>query len=256
MTPRDLFDDCRLTEAIAAQREIVRSCPGDASELLLLGEFLAFAGRRAETLEVLARIDASDAAMAAYLAGWRQIIAADDARHAGRHPNWITLPSPDFKTRVALISRRNDETEDIDLLEELNEEAPWLVGHVDGREFDGCREADDILAPILEAFRGGHYIWIPLEAIRKVRFADEDVLRDRLYRPATVWLDDRSEWQLIVPALYVGSAAHADEAVRVGASTDWRETSGLLRGSGLKTFLFGDEELAIGEFTQVEIRPS
>ena len=256
MTPRDLFDDCRLAEAIAAQQVIVRTGTDDGTERLFLSELLAFAGRRDDARVVLSQIDQDDPNMADYVAGWKQILTADDARHAGTPANWIILPPLDINARASMLPRLNNGTEDIDRLEELNEEAPWLVGHIDGREFDGWRDADDILAPVLEAFVGERYVWIPLGQIRKLRCDDERDLRDRLYRPVTVWMTDGGEWDLIIPALYTGTATHADEAIRMGADTDWSEVNGVLRGAGLRTFLFGEEELAIGEFTQVEIRPS
>ena len=50
---------------------------------------------------------------------------------------------------------------------------------MDGREFDGWRDADDLLGPILEVFRGSRYFWLPVDQVRTLRFGDEEGFRDR-----------------------------------------------------------------------------
>ncbi|QJW95724.1 hypothetical protein FTUN_3278 [Frigoriglobus tundricola] len=37
-------------------------------------------------------------------------------------------------------------------------------GFINGREFEGLRDADDRFGSVLEAFRGGEYLWVPWEA--------------------------------------------------------------------------------------------
>jgi type VI secretion system protein ImpE len=132
--------------------------------------------------------------------------------------------------------------------------APWIEGFVDGRPFDRWRDADDVLGPMLEVFRGNRCAWITNHQIRKLRIDDGDELRDILYRPATVWLTDGSQHEVFLPGLYVGTADHAEEGIRTGAGIDWVEVNGVMRGLGARTFLFGEEELTLGEFRQVEVR--
>jgi type VI secretion system protein ImpE len=255
MTPIELFEEARLAEAIAAQEAVVRERPGDAAERLLLCELLAFASDRAAVgrhLNVLAQVPG----LADYVAGWRQILTADDARHAGASPQFLFDPPDHIPPRIdavaALAAGRVDEA--MELLDAADETTAWLEGFIDGREFEGWRDADDLLAPVLEAFVGDQYVWIPLEQIRKLRVDPPEVLRDRIYHPARLWLTNGEAREVIVPALYAGTADHPEDGIRIGAGIDWVERDGLMRGLGSRTFLFGDEELTLDEFRQVEVR--
>src|SRR5262245_13353091 len=255
MTPIELFAEARLAQAIAAQGVFVRQRPDDAGERLLLCELLAFAGHRdgiCRHLDVLAEVPG----LAEYIAGWRQILAADDARHAGAIPQFLLDP-PDHVLRrldavAGLAAGRADEA--IDILDAADETTPGLEGFIDGREFEGWRDADDFLAPVVEAFVGEQYVWVPLEQVRKLRVDPPEVLRDRIYRPARIWVENGEVREVIIPALYVGTADHPEDGIRIGAGIDWDERDGLMRGLGSRTFLFGDEELTLDEFRQVEVR--
>ncbi len=107
---------------------------------------------------------------------------------------------------------------------------------------------------MLEVFQSGRYVWLPVEQIRKLRLESVESLRDRLYQPATVWLVDGHSYELFIPALYSATAEHSEEGIRTGAGIDWIDRGGLMRGLGSRTFLFGDEELELVEFRQVETR--
>src|SRR5215216_4856324 len=103
MTPHDLFHEARLTEALAAQREVVEARPDDAAERLTLCEFLTFAGHRTEARIHLDAIVTTADEMAEYLEGWRCLLAADTARHVSAEPSFL-LPPPEYfdRRRVAL----------------------------------------------------------------------------------------------------------------------------------------------------------
>src|SRR5262245_10052366 len=255
MTPIELFEEARLAEAIAAQEAVVRDRPDAAAERLLLCELLAFTGDREairQHLDALAQVPG----LTDYVAGWGQILAADDARHAGAAPLFLLDP-PDYiltrlRTVATLAVGRTDVA--VELLDTSDEAAAWLEGFVDGREFEGWRDADDLLAPVLEAFIGDQYAWVPLGQIRKLRVDPPEVVRDRIYRPARLWLVSGEVRDVLVPGLYVGTANHPEDGIRIGAGIDWAERDGPMRGLGSRTFLFGDEELTFDEFRQVEIR--
>lgn len=242
-----------MTEALAAQREVVASRPDDAAERLFLCELLAFAGDRDGSRAQLAAIAPSGPEMSDYLATWRDLLKADDRRHAGQPPEFLQEPPSVIGQRLASLADPDDESS-LDVLGEGDERASWIEGHVDGREFVGWRDADDALGPILEVFHGEAYLWVPLEQVRKLRLAPIEVPRDAIYRPASLWLDDGSQWDLFLPALYVETSGHEEDGVRIGAGVDWIERAGMMRGLGMRTFLFGEEELAIDEWTQVEVQ--
>jgi type VI secretion system protein ImpE len=256
MSPLDLFNEARLADALAAQRQIVAADPNDVAAQLLLCEFLAYAGLRADARKRLRALRPADAAMQDYLANWQHVLHADNVRHNQRTPNFLSEPPAAILQRLevfTLVAAGQDD-EALDALDAMDEAADWLCGHVDGRPFEGLRDADDLLAPVLEAFHADEFVWLPWMQIRKLRMAPEEVLRDRLYRPAHVWLHDGSDWEVILPTLYVDSATSEEEGIQTGAGTDWVEAGPFMRGIGGKTILVGDEELLLGEFNQVEIQ--
>jgi type VI secretion system protein ImpE len=239
-----------------AQAEVVRARPGDAAERLLLCDLLAFGGDRAGVRQHLERLAAGPPELAGYVAEWRALLRADEARHAGGGPEFLIDPPGHLGLRREAAGRltAGDFDAALELLDDADEAGPWVEGYVDGREFDGWRDADDLLGPVLEVFHGDRHCWVPVDQVRKLRLEVGESLRDALYRPATLWLTDRSEWEVFVPALYVGTATHPEDGIRTGAGIDWVDEGGVMRGLGARTFLFGEEELSLDEFRQAEVR--
>jgi type VI secretion system protein ImpE len=255
MSPTELFQEARLDEALAAQRALVEANPDDVKERMLLCDLLAHTGDRDEVRRQLDRLAAGPAEIQDYLNEWRRLLAADDARHAGADPRFLIDAPAHVRRRLqarSLLNQGRDE-EAVHLIDDSDEEADWVEGYVDGRPFEGWRDADDLLGPVLEAFHGDHYIWLPVEQVRKLRLEPGDEIRDSLYRPATVWLRDGSEWEIVIPNLYSGTADHSEEGIRTGAGVDWVDRGGLVRGLGARTYLLGEEELSPEDIRQVEV---
>ena len=256
MSPIELFHEARLTEAIAAQRAVVAALPGDVSERLLLCDLLAFTGDRDEVRRQLGTIAGVPNEVCDYVAEWRALVHADDARHDGQPPDCLPVRSAPLVMRMRANSQcrlfRADDA--ADLLDDADELAPWVEGYVDGRPFEGWRDTDDVLGPVLEVFRGDRFAWMAMHHMRKLRLEDGNEIRDILYRPATVWLTDGSNHEVFIPGLYIGTAKHPEEGIRTGAGIDWVEVNGVMRGLGARTFQFGEEELTLAEFRQVEVR--
>ena len=176
MTPTELFLEARLSEAVAAQQAIVDASPDNVRERLLLAELLAFAGDRNKVEQQLDHLEAGPPEIQPYLGEWRRLLAADDARHAGDRPGFLVEPPPHILRRLRaeeLISAGR-EHEALDLLDDADESAAWVEGHVVGRPFDGWRDADDWLGPVFEGFQGDRYVWVPVEQIRKLRLEEGD----------------------------------------------------------------------------------
>jgi type VI secretion system protein ImpE len=256
MTPIELFHEARLSEAIAGQRQIVERRPDDIAQRLLLCDLLAFAGDHSELRRQLEYLTKGPAEIREYVAEWHEILTADGARHAGNAPDFLIDPPEHVLRRLRALGELNAGHGDraLDLLDDADEKAPWIEGHVDGRPFEGWRDTDDVLGPVLELLGGGLWIWLAMDQVRKLRLEQTNELRDHIYRPATLWLCDGNVHELFIPVLYAGTAEHPEEGIRTGAGIDWIERNGLMRGLGSRTYLFGEEELTVDEFRQVEIR--
>jgi type VI secretion system protein ImpE len=255
MSPTELFEEARLDEAIAQQELIVRDRPEDVAERLLLCDLLAFTGERDTVRWNLASLEATPRELGPYLAEWHHLLAMDDRRHAGERPDFLVDPPPHVARRLEVLKRLEaDSSRDVrDLIDAADEAAPWVEGHVDGRHFDGWRDADDLLGSMLEVFHAGRYYWVPVDQVRKLRLDPEESLRDRLYRPAILSLTTGDERDVFLPTLYAGTAGHPEEGIRSGAGMDWVERNGLLRGAGSRLYLLGEEELTPAEFRQIEV---
>jgi type VI secretion system protein ImpE len=258
MSPIELFHEARLTEAVAAQKNVCAGRPNDVTEQLLLCELLAFTGDRNAVRRELDRLKDAPAELQPYITEWCDLLVADDARHAGGPPSFFLDPPEHLLRRFEAAARLNAGDFDgaLDLLDSADELAPWVEGYIDGRPFEGWRDADDLFGPILEVIAGPQVAWVPVEQIRKLRLDEVQSIRDELYRPATLQLIDGRERELFIPVLYAGTASHQEEGIRTGAGIDWIERGGLMRGLGSRTFLFGEEELTPTEFRQVEVRPA
>lgn len=255
MSPTELFHEARLTDAVAAQMKVVASRPDDVSERLHLCELLAFTGDRDAVRRQLDQLRDAPRELQPFLAEWHDLLAADDSR---ARPAFLLDPPEHLLRRVESADRfeAGDFDRALDSLDSADELAPWVEGYVDGRPFEGWRDSDDLLGPTLEVIAGRLVAWVPVEQIRKLRLEEVQTLRDELFLPATLWLIDGSERELFIPVLYPGTANHPEEGIRTGAGIDWVERGGLMRGLGSRTFLFGDEELTLAEFRQVEVRPA
>src|SRR5262249_33611777 len=132
---------------------------------------------------------------------------------------------------------------------------PHLRGFLDGQEFEGLHDADDRFASVLEAFRGGEYLWFAWEGLRKVALSPAIVLLDQLYRPATVTLKDGTALDIHLPLVYPGSHA-VDGAFALGDETDHVcPDGGPTRCIGAKLLLVGEgAEVPLRECQMIEIR--
>jgi type VI secretion system protein ImpE len=254
MTPLELFREARLNEALAAQRAIVAHDPANINEQLFLCALLAFEGDRAAVRRHLDLIADAPPELQDHLAEWRDLLAADNTRHAGCRPVH-RHNSAHFLRRLDVFDPKvSRKRQVLCTLDDADEMAPWIEGHVDGRSFDGWRDMDDLIGPTLEVFEDGQYLWIPMDQVRKLRLEEPTGLRDEIYRPAKLWLREGGAREVFLPVLYVGTSDHEEEGIRTGAGVDWVERKGIMRGVGSRTFLFGDEELTFDEFRQVETR--
>ncbi|HEY8506300.1 MAG TPA: type VI secretion system accessory protein TagJ [Gemmataceae bacterium] len=259
MTARELFQEGRLGEALEAQRRVAARAHSDPRELAFLADLLAFAGRLPAARRAAAKLPADDPDWAPVRVQYQGLLAAERRRRelfAGRPPRFFAEPPEHVRlTRRALARlRRGDVVGALDLLDRAQELAPELQGHLNGREFEGLRDSDDVFAHVLEVFLAGRYFWVPFEQLRRVTFRPPYSPRDLLYVPAVLKLRDGTEGEVFVPALYPGSHAAADDALRLGRATDWTSPDGgPVRGVGQRVFLIGGAEVPISEVRQIEL---
>jgi protein involved in temperature-dependent protein secretion len=163
-----------------------------------------------------------------------------------------------IESLIDLVYSRQTEAdgnvEDFEVLEEIAAAGDFLEGFVDGRAFEGWRDADDVLAAVLEVFVGEQYFWLPLEQVKKLRVQPAENLRDQLYRPITVWHINGEEFHGYMPTVYRNRDQFNNEELACGLGTDFVEEGPFARCNGQRLYLFGEEELTLDDFQQVEVR--
>ncbi|MFM8274538.1 MAG: type VI secretion system accessory protein TagJ [Gemmata sp.] len=259
MTVHDMLADGRLADAVAHQEAAVSAAPADPAARRLLVDLLAFAGRLDDARQHLAQIRTDEPDWAEVERGLHRLFRSERLRtFDGREPT--VTPEPPAKhaerrRKAAQLVRRADPERAVRAVDAADAVSPVVRGFIDGREFDGLRDADDRFASVLEAFRGGEYLWVPWEALRKVRLAPPAALLDQLYRPAELTFRDGTSAAVHLPLVYPASH-RADGDFALGVETDHVcPDGGPTRCVGGKLLLVNDDdELMLSECRLIEIR--
>lgn len=259
MTVHDLLADGQLADAVALQEATVEAAPTDPAARRLLIDLLAFAGRLDDALEHLDRVETDAPEWPEAARELHRVFRAERRRTAeGREPTIFPDPPPKHATRrwhgVRLLRRaRPDDA--VVAIDTADAQSPNLRGFIDGCEFDGLRDADDRFGSVLEAFRGGEYLWVPWEALRKVVLAPAAALLDQLYRPATLTLRDSTAIDVHLPLVYPASY-RAEGVFALGTETDHIcPDGGPTRCVGGKLLLVGeDNEVMLSECRMIEVK--
>jgi type VI secretion system protein ImpE len=263
MKARELYQAGRLNEAIEAQIQEVKKHPADQGKRLFLFELLAFAGDldRARRQIDAVRYDKMelDAAVTVY----RQLLDAEQLRRRlfadGVPPRFFAEPPEHVRLRLEAVQRlrEGNQAEAAATLERANAAMPTLQGILNDTPFNALRDADDLLAGVLEVMAQGCYFWVALEQIENLEVAAPQAPRDLLWRSAELTLNTGQTGGVFLPTLYPGSAQHPDDRVRLGRMTDWKaEPNGPVLGVGQHLLLAGETEIALLELRQLQVKPA
>ncbi|MBN9121305.1 MAG: tetratricopeptide repeat protein [Planctomycetes bacterium] len=259
MTVHDLLAEGRPADALTLQEGAVGAAPTDPAARRLLVDLLAFAGRLDDALEHLDRINTDSPDWPEVARGLHRLFRSERLRTVeGREPTIVPDPPPKHalrRWRAVQLLRRARPDEAVKAIDRADALAPAVRGFIDGREFDGLRDADDRYGSVLEAFRGGEYLWVPWEALRKVVLAPAAALLDQLYRPAALTFRDGTTADVHLPLVYPASY-RADGAFALGTETDHVcPDNGPTRCVWGKLLLVGEDgEVMLSECRMIEVR--
>ena len=258
MGAQELLQQGDLTAAVDAATQDVKAKPGDLKARIFLFELLAAAGAFERAQKHLDVVGDKSPDMAQGVGSYRAVLTAElartrlFARAEGAPQRMCHMPlDPEPMLSALHRLRAGAGAEANAMLAQAADARRPRPGSVDGRRFDDWRDADDLLAPVLEVIANGLYGWIPFEQISRLTFEPPRYLRDLLWRPVTVTLLGGESSAMFVPARYPGSETVSDDALRLGRSTDWIDTNGVVTGIGQRTFLAGDDACAILEASEI-----
>lgn len=234
MKARELFQAGQLDAAIDALGVEVRDNPTDTQRRTFLFELLCFAGQygRAEKhLDVLAQAG-PQSGMGALL--YRS------ALHAGL--------TRDRMFREDAVPGTPPSSGDV-------------TGTLNGTPFASLSDGDPRIGPRLEVFAAGQYTLLPFEHIASLRMSPPKRLRDLIWAPAVLKTGPKFKGldlgEVIVPALTPLSSEDANDHVRLGRVTEWRELAdGTPIPVGQKMLLVDGEEFPILEVRELDIAPA
>ena len=243
----NLFAAGKLAEATAAQLAAVRDDPGNSGKRLHLFELAMFGGDLVRAQKQLTSTTFPDPAQNMGVAEYLLLIEGEAKRRAwlesGARPTLVGPEVPHVTARLEAwdLMRAGDVAGAEQALARADELSPTLKGTFNGTEFDGFRDADDRFGGVIEILVEGRWTWLPLELVATVTANAPAAPRDLYWVHIAMQLRTGQSGEAYMPALYPGTAAHIDEAIKLGRETDWKEWGeSALTGLGRRMFRIGD----------------
>ena len=260
MTAKELFASGDLQGAVQAAVAEVKQHPSDNARRTFFFELLCFSGdldRAQKQLDAIGQLDSqSEWAVQVY----SNILHVERRRRQlfadGLKPEFLLEPPPYVQWHLDAVNRlregRTNEAQE--LLNRSEETRPTIAGVLNGRAANEIRDCDDLLAPFVELFVIRDYVWLPLEQIREVETSSPERPRDLLWLPVRLTLSNGVQQRAYLPTLYCGSHEHSDDRVKLGRMTDWSDSPGPVRGSGLHTLLAGDDAVGLLDVRNAQLK--
>jgi type VI secretion system protein ImpE len=260
MTASDLFKQGRLKEATDTQIQEVKAQPADHGRRLFLFELAAFAGDLERARRQIEAVHYEEPERDAALQGYRKLLDAEQKRWRlfgeSLKPRFLGEPPEHVHLRVEAVNRLREgrQAEAAELLNRANAGAAALKGTLNGKAFEGIRDADDLFGTVLEVMAQGEYFWVALEQVDSLAMNAPAFPRDLIWMPARLMLHDGQQGEVFLPVLYPGSHEAGDDALKLGRATDWKQAEGgPVLGTGAKTFLVGDDGSALAEWRELQM---
>jgi type VI secretion system protein ImpE len=251
-----LFKAGNLQAALDAQIQAVKAAPVDHGKRIFLFELAVFSGDLDRAHRQIDALSYDDPELERSRVTYLTLLDAESARRklfaSGIQPGFLDNPPEHIAYRMDAIKALRDgrTAEAAGLLDKANLMAPPVSGTLNGKPFDGLRDADDLFGPVLEVFAQGKYLWISVEQVHTLMLNPPKVPRDLIWAPAKLVTQAGEEGDVFLPALYPGSHEHADDAVKLGRSTDWTADAPV-RGRGSRMFLAGDDGISLLELREL-----
>ena len=216
--------------ALAHLKEQVRANPGDVKLRVFLFQLLCVTGdweRALQQLDVATTLDPSAIAMGQL---YGDAVRCEPVRRevfAGRKSPMI-LGEPEqwlaLLIESLLRAGAGDHAQSHELRARAFDEAPAIGGQIDGQPFEWIADADSRLGPVLEAVINGRYYWVPFSRLTSVALEPPEDLRDLVWMPAHLGLENGGETLALVPTRYAGSES-GDSGLAMARRTEWTEVA-------------------------------
>ena len=227
-----------LAQMFADAQARAKAAPADLAARSSLWQIFAARGefdRARAQLDMMLKIDAS---WAMEVQGCHALLDAEKLRgdvFAGREsPIYLGQPPAWFGSLVAALQRLAQGQRDAaaPLLAQVQQDAEPSTGSLNGSRFEWICDADARLGPCLEVVAQGKYVWVEFRAIRRLVCAPPQELRDLIWQPAKLEIDESGALDVFLPVRYPGAKTDAHMLAR---QTDWEAVGAdLYLGAGQK----------------------
>ncbi|MDB5865110.1 MAG: virulence protein SciE type, partial [Betaproteobacteria bacterium] len=215
--------------ALKLLQDEIRGKAGDPKLRVFLFQLLSVLGqwdRALNQLEVAASLDPAALAMAQT---YREAVRCEVLRAQvfegvkapmvfGEPEQWLA-----YLIESLLLDGRRQAKESDAMRARAFDEAPASAGTIDGRAFEWIADADVRLGPVLEAVINGRYYWVPFARLLRVSIEAPEDLRDVVWTPAHLMLENGGEAYALVPTRYPGTEKQEDGDLLLARKTTWQE---------------------------------
>jgi len=257
------LDAGNLSGAVEAALNLVKSKPTDATARTFLFELSCFSGdwdRAEKQLDVIGHQDTN--AMVGSLM-YRQNFKDERDRlklfSDGLKPQFMTAVPSYVEDLFSAVNRMREDHvfEARGILDSVEENRPAFACSVNGEEFSDFRDYNDLTMCVFEMFHKDSYMWLPFEGVQKVTFFEPKSLRDLYWIQGEIELTNGMSGEVFFPALYSGSWKSANDQVRLGRMTDWRDAGDdVFVGEGMKMFWMDGRDKSILDIRTIEFSHS
>lgn len=257
----NLFNQGKLTEAIAHANTEVGKNPRDLPLRLVLVQLVCFTGNweRVEKVAQQLKVLDSDQEHIA-LTGMIDNLSIGELQRAavwrdGMVPEFLETPD-DVTNKLlwGLTCLRGGQSEKFaEALDYVLENTPRVTLKANDQEHVGFRDLDDVTATVFEAFTvQGNYMWLPHHLVKTIQVSKPTRLVDHLWNKARITLHDDRNLALFLPGTYFNSSDDAsNDNLKLGRETVWPEDDEVQlssMGRGRRIFGAGDEEFTLYDF--------
>lgn len=215
--------------ALKQLQEEVRARPADARLRIFLFQLLAVLGqweRAGNQLDVAAGLDPSALAMKQT---YHEAILCELLRRqvfeGKKSPLVLGQPEPWLGLLIesVLQSGRGAHEAAQSLRADAFEQAPESAGTLNGTPFEWIADADSRLGPVLETIINGRYYWVPFARLKRIVIEPPADLRDYVWMPAHLDLENGGETVALIPTRYPGSESDENPHIVLARTTRWVE---------------------------------
>ncbi len=162
-----LLHEGRIREALAEQDCIIRDGSAGADALLMAADLSLIAGDFHSVRRYLDHVPKPTLVWNEYLNAYARLVSAEEHRQQMLHegdPDFLLTPPEHCVHRINALNALQDGSHQVavERLDDADSLAPWVSGHVDGREFDGLRKPTTCLRPSLKFWSTAAVLGFPL----------------------------------------------------------------------------------------------